>query len=146
VSEAGIGSFQLDGFIEVNIGIPTSQVQFELNVTDLSNSRLIDFDGTLTGTPRLQGGFVVDGGPITVANSEGGAEVFRLTFNDLTVDGDGNILSGSVEAEDTSDSFDLETAELEVEGGDATVHVVRDDATEQDFALDLDTGELTPIN
>jgi hypothetical protein len=146
VSEPGIGSFQLDGFIEVTIGIPTSQVQFELNITDLSNSRLVDFDGTITGTPRVQGGFVVDGGPITISNSEGGPEVFRLTFNDLTVDDDGNILSGSVQAEDTSDSFDLETAELEVEDGTATVHVVRDDATEQDFILNLETGELTPVD
>lgn len=145
VSEPGIGSFQLDGFIEVTLGIPTSQVFFELNVTDLASGRLIDFDGTITGTPRFQGGFVVDGGPITVHASEGGPEVFRLTFNDLTVDGDGNLLSGSVEAEDTSDSFDLETAELEVEDGAATVHVVRDDGSEQDFALNLETGELTPI-
>jgi hypothetical protein len=146
VSEPGLGSFQLDGFIELTIGIPTSQVVFELNVTDLSNSRLVDFDGTVTGTPRLQGGFVVDGGPVTVSASEGGAEVFRLTFNDLTVDDDGNLLSGSVEAEDTSDSFDLETAELEVEDGNATLHVVRDDASEQDFDVNLETGEVTPIN
>ena len=147
VSEAGLGSFQLDGVIQVNLGFPTSTVGFELKITDLGNGRLVDFDGTIQGTPRGGGGFVVDGGPVSVKASEGGPEVFRLTFNDLTVDGDGKLVSGSVEAEDTSDSFDLETAELEVESSTtATVHVVRDDASQEDFTLDLRTGDLTPVD
>jgi hypothetical protein len=147
VSQAGLGSFQFDGEIVVNLGFPNSSVQFELNITDLSNSRLIDFDGTIQGTPRVGGGFVVNGGPIVVRNTEGGPEVFRLTFNALTVDGDGKLVSGSVEAEDTSDSFDLDTAELEVESSStATVHVVRDDSSTQDFTLNLNTGDLTPVS
>jgi hypothetical protein len=147
VSEPGLGSFQLDGVIEVSLGL-SSTVEFELNITDLGNSRLVDFDGTIQGTPRLGGGFVVNGGPIAVRESEGGPEVFRLTFDDLTVDGDGTLVSGSVEAEDTSDSFDLKTAEVEVEDSSttATVRVVRDDDSEEQFLLNLETGELTPAS
>lgn len=146
VSEAGLGSFQFDGFIRAQLGFGTASVTFEFIVTDLSNQKVIDFDGTLTGTPRLGGGFVVDGGPLSVRGANEGPEIFRLTFNDLTVDGDGRILSGSVEAEDTSDSFELETAEIEVEDGSSTasVHVVFDDDTEKDYDLNLNTGDLTP--
>jgi hypothetical protein len=147
VSEAGLGSFELDGTIQVQLGL-TSTVTFDLKVTDLASTELVDFHGSLTGQPRLGGGFVVDGGPISVLGPNEGPEIFQLTFNDLTVDGDGQIESGSVEAEDTSDSFELKTAELEVEDGSttATVHVVRDDDTEQDYTLNLETGDLTPVN
>lgn len=145
VSEPGIGNFQLDGFIEVDLGFPDSSVEFELNITDLGSGRLVDFDGTIQGTPRAGGGFVVDGGPISVRESEGGPVVFQLTFQNLTVDGDGKLVSGSVEAEDTSTSFDLKTAELEVESSTtATVRVVRDDDSQEEFLLNLETGELTP--
>jgi hypothetical protein len=148
VSEAGLGSFQLDGVIQAQLGFPTSTVDFDFKVTDLGNSRLFDFHGNVQGEPRLGGGFVVDGGPVAVLNGSAGPELFRVTFNELTVDGDGHLLSGSVEAEDTSDSFDLATAELEVEDGSttATVHVVRDDDSEQDYQLNLETGDLTPVN
>ncbi len=149
VSEPGLGAFQLDGFIEVTLGFPNSTVEFELSVTDLDSGRLVDFDGTLTGTVRLSGGFVLDGGPIAVRDSEGGTVVFTLTFDDLTVDGDGNIESGSVQAEDTSDSFDLETAEIEVEDGNATaaeLRVRRDDQSEELFLVNLETGEITPAD
>lgn len=146
VSETGIGHFQLDGTIQVSLGLPAT-VAFELNLADLDNGTLFDFDGTIQGTPRAGGGFVVDGGPINVSRSEGGPAIFRLTFNDLTVDGDGHLISGSVEAEDQNDNFELQSAELEVEDGSntATVHVVRDDATEQDYQLNLTTGDLTPV-
>jgi len=147
VSQTGLGSFQFDGQIVVHLGFPTSGVEFELSITDLGNGRLVDFDGTIQGTPRPGGGFSVNGGPIVVRQSEGGPEVFRLTFNGLTVDGGGHVLSGSVEAEDTSNSFDLKTAEVEVENSStATVHVVRDDDSTQDFTLNLDTGDLTPVS
>jgi hypothetical protein len=145
VSDDDIGRFQLDGFVRVNLSFPTSSVSFELNITDLDTNKLVDFDGSVSGSPRLQGGFVIDGGPIVIAASEGGPGILRLEFNDLTVDGDGHLVSGSVEAEDTGNNFDLKTAELEVEDGSttATVHVVRDDDSEQDFLLNLRTGELT---
>lgn len=148
VSEPGLGAFQLDGFIELTIGIPTSSVEFELNVTDLDSGRLVDFDGTLTGTSRFPAsGFVLDGGPLAVRDSEGGSVVFTLTFDELTVTGDGDIESGSVEAEDTSDSFDLHTAEIEVEDGNDTaaeLRVRRDDESEEFFLINLETGEITP--
>jgi hypothetical protein len=146
VSEPGIGAFQLDGFIRVSVGIPNSTVKFELNVTDLASSRLVDFDGELQGTPRSGGGFVIDGGPVAVSDSEGGTTIFTLQFEDLTVDDDGKILSGSVEAEDTSNSFDLKTVELEVEDAspNASLRVRRDEDTEEFFILNLDTGEITP--
>lgn len=149
VSEEGLGAFQLDGVIELELGFPSGTVTFELTVTDLSNGRLVDFDGTLTGTVRLSGGFVLDGGPIAVRDSEGGPVVFTLTFDDLTVSGDGDVESGSVEAEDTSDSFDLKTAEIEVEDGNDTaaeLRVVRDDDSEELFLVNLQTGDITPAN
>lgn len=147
VSEAGLGSFQFDGSIVAQLGFGSASVTFEFIVTDLSNQKVVDFDGTLTGTPRLGGGFVVDGGPLSVRGANEGPEIFRLTFNDLTVDGDGHLVSGSVEAEDTSDSFDLKTAEVEVEDGSSTasVHVVFDDDSEKDYQLNLQTGDLTPV-
>lgn len=150
VSEPGLGAFQLDGFIELTIGIPNSSVEFELNVTDLASGRLVDFDGTLTGRTRFpSSGFVLDGGPLAVRDSEGGPVVFTLTFDDLAVSGDGDIESGSVQAEDTSDSFDLKTAEIEVEDGNHTaaeLRVVRDDDSEQLFIINLETGDITPAN
>lgn len=147
VSEAELGSFQLDGEIRVDLGFPNSSVSFvELFVTDLSNNKVIDFDGSITGQPRLSGGFVLDGGPVSVRGANE-TEIFRVTFNDLTVDSDGHVVSGSVEAEDTSDSFDVKTVEIEVEDGSdtASVHVVRDDDSEQDYTLNLRTGDLTPV-
>lgn len=147
VSEPGIGSFQFDGFIRVSLGFPSASVLFAFIVTDRSNGRLVEFDGSLTAQPRLAGGFVIDGGPLSIRGANEGPEIFRVTFDDLTVDGTNRILSGSVEAEDTSDSFGLETVEIEIEDGStrASVHVVRDDDTEQDYELDLETGDLTPI-
>lgn len=148
VSESGIGAFQLDGVIRAELGIPTSSVDFDLKVTDLGNSKLYDFHGELQGQPRLSGGFILDGGPVSVLNGAEGPKIFEITFNDLAVDGGGHIESGSVEAEDTSDSFELHSVEVEVEDGSstATVHVVRDDDTEQDYTLNLETGDLTPVN
>jgi hypothetical protein len=148
VSESGVGSAQLDGLIRVELGIPNSGVDFDLKVTDLETNKLYDFHGELTGQVRLSGGFVLDGGPVSVLNGAEGPKIFEITFNDLTVDGNGHIESGSVEAEDTSDSFELQSAEVEVEDGSSTasVHVVRDDQTEQDYTLNLNTGDLTPVN
>jgi len=85
---------------------------------------------------------------VSVLNGAEGPKIFEIKFHDLTVDGNGHIESGSVEAEDTSDSFELKTVEVEVEDGSstATVHVVRDDDTEQDYTLNLETGDLTPVN
>jgi hypothetical protein len=145
VSEPGLGSFQFDGQIVAQLGIPTSTISFEFHVTNLATSEQVDFDGSLQGTARIQGGFVVDGGPLVVRGPNEGPEIFRVTFNDLTVDGDGHIQSGSVEAEDTSDSFDLETAEFEVEDGSTTasLHVKRDDGSEQDFIVNLETGDIS---
>ncbi|MCC6849028.1 MAG: hypothetical protein IT294_11050 [Deltaproteobacteria bacterium] len=147
VSEPGLGNFQLDGRIDVAVGFLTAAVTFELRITDLANQRLVAFDGTVDAQARSGGGFFVDDDQLSVRGSEEGPEIFRVTLDDVTVDGDGRLLSGSAEAEDTSDSFALATAEIEVEDGSATasVHVVRDDGSEHDYELDLATGELTPV-
>jgi hypothetical protein len=148
VSQPGLGRFQFDGEVDVHFGFPGT-VQFELHVTDLDdNNRVTDFDGTIQGQLRVpQGGFVVDGGPLEVHESEGGPVLFTLTFHALTIDADAHFVSGSVEAEDTSDSFDLATAEFEVESSTtATLHVVRDDQSTEDFTVNLDTGAITPAS
>ena len=43
---------------------------------------------------------------------------------------------------------DLKSAELEVEDSSTTasLHVVRDDDSEQDYEVNLNTGEVTPVN
>ena len=147
VSPEGIGRFQIDRQIVVNLGLSGANVQFELNVTDLDANRLIDFDGTIQGTPRAGGGFIVNGGPINVSSSEGGQVRFTVTFNNLTVDGDGKLVGGSAHAQDSSNNTfpDLDSADFVVQSSTAaTVHVVHDDRTTDDFNLNLTTGELTP--
>lgn len=146
VSPEGIGRFQIDREIVVNLGLSGANVQFELNITDLDANRLIDFDGTIQGTPRAGGGFIVNGGPIAVSSSEGGPVRFTITFNNLTVDGDGKLVGGSAHAQDANNTFDdLDSADFVVQSSTAaTVHVVHDDRTTDDFDLDLTTGELTP--
>ena len=147
VSQPGLGHFQFDGQVMVTFGIPKGTVQFELRVTDLDdNNKVTDFDGTIDGQiAGLQGGFVVDGGPLEVHQSEGGPVLFTLTFHSLTIDSDAHFVSGSVEAEDTSDSFNLQSAEFEVENNTtATLHVVRDDQSTEDFTVNLQTGDITP--
>jgi hypothetical protein len=149
VSQPGLGRFQFDGQVDVSFGIPTGTVQFDLQVTDLdNNNRVTHFDGTISGQVRIpQGGFVVDGGPLDVHEAEGGPVIFTLTFHNLTVDSDAHLVSGSVEAEDTSDSFDLQSAELEVESSTtASLHVVRDDQSTEDFTVNLQTGDITPAS
>lgn len=150
VSQPGLGRFEFDGVVNVTFGIPTSSVSFELHVTDLdANTGFRDFVGTIQGLIRVpQGGFVVDGGPVQVREGESGPVLVELTFNDLTIDSDAHLVSGSVEAEDTGNSFDdLATAELEVESSTtATLHVVRDDQSEDDFTINLTTGDITPVS
>lgn len=147
VSEPGIGSFQFDGSIRASASLAGLSVDFALVVTDRASNRVVEFDGALNGTPRPGGGFVIDDGPVAIRSGHGGAEIFRITCDHLTVDGDNRLLSGSITAEDTSDSFALATAEIVVEGGSSTaaVHVVGDDHSERDYRLDLATGELTPL-
>jgi hypothetical protein len=149
VSQQGLGRFQFDGQVLITFGIPKGTVQAELQVTDLdNNNRVTDFDGTIQGQVRIpEGGFVVDGGPLEVHESEGGPLLFTLTFHNLAIDSDAHFVSGSVEAEDTSDSFDLQSAEFEVQNSTtATLHVVRDDQTTDDFTVNLQTGDITPAS
>ena len=149
VSQPGLGHFQFDGHVNVSFGIPTGTVQFELQVTDLDHDQVNDFDGTIQGQVRIpQGGFVVDGGPIEVHQSEGGPVLFTLTFNELTIDSDAHFVSGSAEAEDVNNHFaDLKSAEFEVENSTtATLHVVRDDQSTEDFTVNLQTGDVTPVS
>jgi len=149
ITRANLGSFQFDGTVTVTFGIPDSTVAFELRVTDLSNNKVSDFDGTLDGTVNLgsSGGFVVDGGPISVRSSEHGPEIFSITFHDLTVDKNAKLVSGSATATDTSDSFELKTATfMVVSSTTADLHVVHDDSSTADFTLNLDTGELSPAS
>jgi len=148
VHETGLGSFQFDGNLQVQLGIPNSSVVFELLLTDLSNNKAVDFDGTVQGTPNSGGGFTIQPGTLIVRGPNEGPEIFRLKITKkVVVDGNGHLVSGTVEADDTSDSFALQSAEVEVEDGSSTanVHVVRDDNSTQDYTLNLNTGDLTPV-
>jgi hypothetical protein len=136
-----LGNFEFDGTIDVDLLAMT--VTFDVSVTDLDSGVEVVFDGQISGTPSPGGGFVLNGGPITVETDQGN---FTLTLNNLTIDGDGNLVSGGGSVEDTDDNFDLASVELTVRPGGQTADVLAtfDDTSTATFLLDLRTGALTP--
>ncbi len=149
VHETGLGSFQFDGNVQVQLGFPNSSVTFELLLTDLSNSKVVDFDGTVQGNPNASGGITIQPGTLSVRGPNEGPEIFRLKItNPIVLDQNAHLVSGTVEADDTSNSFALQSATVDVQSGSSTahVHVVRDDNSTQDYTLNLNTGDLTPVS
>jgi hypothetical protein len=134
-----LGAFQFDGTIVIAF---SGTITFDFDTTDLGDDHVVMFNGSLTGTPQ-SGGFVLDGGPITITTPQGN---FTLNLDNIVVDSNKHLVSGSGTASDDSDNFDLTSVQLTVNSGGATanVHAVFDDASTADFVLDLQTGELTP--
>jgi len=139
VSDAQLGSFEFTGDIVINLTAGT--IDFDFTATDLANDRDVDFQGTLTGTPQ-SGGFVLNG-PITVSTPDAD---FTLTFSNLTVNSDRKLVSGSVNATDDDDAFDVAAVNLSVNSGGQTANVLAtfDDDSTQSYVLNLETGDLTP--
>ncbi len=138
-----LGSFQFDGTITATL--LTSSAAFNVTAADQINSRTVTFAGSVSGTPQGGGGFVVDGGPITLTTPQGN---FTLTLDNLTVDGDGNVVSGGGTITDDDDNFDLQSIEVTIRTGGllADLHAVFDDNSTADFVLDLKKGSITPAS
>ena len=136
-----LGNFQFDGTIVASVA--QGSANFNVTVQDLTNSTTTTYSGTIDGTPVAGGGFVVDG-TINIATSEGD---LTLEVNNVTVDSDGNVVSGSGTLTDTDDIFaDLDQIEVTIRTGTnlADVTATFDDNSTEDFVLNLDTGVLTP--
>jgi len=112
---------------------------------DTINARTVTFAGSVTGTPASGGGFVVNGGPITLTTPQGN---FTLTLANLTVDGDGNVVSGGGTLNDDDDLFDLTKIELTIRTGGllADLDATFDDTATASYVLDLKKGSITPSN
>jgi hypothetical protein len=136
----GLGSFQFDRSVFINFF--HAQVALAFSVTDLENSRVVDFDGFIDFVPRNGGGFVGNGQGIVLTTPQGN---FTLSLDQLTVDGDGHVLSGGGSIEDTSDNFPLQRIDFQVTSpGAGSLTAIFDDGSTSSFVLNLLTGDLTP--
>lgn len=134
----GLGSFRFDRRILINF--VQSQVALSLSVTDVDSGRVVDFDGFFAFTPRGGGGFVANGQDIVMTTPQGD---FTLDLNQLTVDGDGRVLSGGGSIADTSDNFALERIDFQVTGpGSGELSATFDDGSTKTYTLNLVTGAL----
>lgn len=140
-TDAQLGSFQFDGTITATLASQTAS--FNVTVQDLINTRTVTFAGSVTGTPASGGGFVIDGGPITITTPQGD---FTMTLDGLTVDGDGNVTAGGGTITDDDDLFDLQQIVFTIRTGGLLADLVAtfDDASTASFVVDLKTGVLTP--
>ncbi len=142
-SNADLGDFQFDGTITASL--LASSAAFNVTVKDLDSNRQTTFVGSVTGTPASGGGFVVNGGPIVLTTPQG---KFTLTLDDLTVDGDGNVVSGGGSLTDDDDVFDLQKIELTIRTGGVLADMVAtfDDSSTASFVVNLKTGSITPAS
>lgn len=140
-SDAQLGSFQFDGTITATLAPQTAA--FNVTVLDLIATRTITFGGSVTGTPASGGGFVIDGGPITITTPDGD---FTLTLDGLTVDGDGNATAGGGTITDDDDLFDLQQIVFTIRTGGVLADLVAtfDDTNTAEFVVDVTTGAITP--
>jgi hypothetical protein len=141
-SDPGLGDFQFDGTISVALQI--GEVAVDVDVRDLDTQRVVQFDGVIPGiTPLQGGGFVADGGPLTLTTSDGN---YTLTFDNLTVDGEGHVVSGKGTIEDADDNFELDQIDFTVTSATtADILATFDDQSTSTFLLNLVTGDLTPV-
>jgi hypothetical protein len=136
----GLGSFEFGQGLIVNF--LRSQVSLSVLVTDVDSGRAVEFEGFIDFVPRNGGGFVGNGQGIVLTTPQGD---FTLNLDQLTVDGDGHVLSGGGSVEDTSNNFALQRLDFQVTGPvTAELTATFDDASTSHFVLDLATGELTP--
>lgn len=136
-----LGTYEFDG--EFLVSFQRFEFTFSFTTTEVATSRVVAFEGTLGFTPVLGGGFVADGGPVTVTTDQGD---LALVFDDLVFDDEGRPQSGSGRIEDTDDLFALASVSLTVTSS-TTAEVVAtfDDQREARFLLNLATGDFTPI-
>jgi hypothetical protein len=140
--DAELGSFQFDGTITANLLAGTAA--FNVTTLDTINSRTVTFVGSVTGAPAGGGGFVVNG-PVVLTTPQG---TFTLTLDDLTVDGDGNVVSGGGTITDDDDNFDLASIQVTIRTGGLLADLLAtfDDNSTAAFVVDLQNGEITPAD
>ena len=140
-NDPDLGNFQFDGTITASL--LQSAASFNVTALDVTNSRTVTFSGSVSGTPVSGGGFVVNGGPITIATPQGN---FTLTLDDLTVDGNGTVVSGGGTLNDDNDLFDLLKIDLTIRTGGLLADLVAtfDDNSTASYVLDLKNGSITP--
>lgn len=138
-----LGSFQFDGTI--NAALLAGTAAFDVTTLDVINSRTVTFAGSVTGTPASGGGFVVNGGPITLTTPQGD---FTLTLANLTVDGNGNVVSGGGTLNDDDDLFDLLKIVVTIRNGGLLADLVAtfDDNSTASYVLDLKKGSIAPTS
>jgi hypothetical protein len=142
-SDPDLGNFQFDGTITASLLSQTAA--FNVTAQDLTNSRSVTFTGSVTGSPNGSGGFVVNGGPITLTTPQGN---FTLTLNNLTVDSDGNVVSGGGTLEDDDDNFDLMKIQVTIRTGGLLADMIAtfDDNSTKSYVIDLKKGSITPAS
>ena len=139
-SSPGLGNFEFGQGLVVNF--IRSQVSLSVLVTDRDSGRVVEFEGFIDFVPRNGGGFIGNGQGIVLMTPQGN---FTLSLDQLTVDGDGRILSGGGSLEDTSNNFALLRLDFQVTGPvTADLTATFDDASTSRFVLNLQTGDLTP--
>jgi hypothetical protein len=139
-SAPGLGRFEFEKTISVNFC--RSEVALAVEVKDLDSNAVVNFDGFLAFTPTGDGGFVADGGPITINTPQG---AFELSFQQLTFNDEGQPVSGAGQISDTDDNFSLQSIAFTATGG-ATASLVAtfDDGHQSSYVLNLITGALAP--
>lgn len=137
-----LGSFQFDGTITASLLAGTAS--FNVTTQDLVNSRTITFVGSVTGTPTGSGGFVVSG-PIVIGTPQGD---FTLTLDDLTIDANGNVVSGGGIIQDDDDNFDLLSLQVTIRTGGLVADLLAtfDDNSTAAYVVDLKKGDITPAS
>ncbi len=140
-SNPGLGRFEFEQSLGVNFF--RAEVALDVVVTDLDSGQSVAFEGSFTFTPRGGGGFVANGQDIVLTTPQGN---FALDLNALTVDGDGNVISGGGSIEDTDDNFALARIDFEVTGpATGQLTATFDGGSTKNFALNLLTGGVTEI-
>ncbi len=143
VSQASLGHFQVDGTVVITLSSLTGgTIVFDVTSLDLDhNNHQVHFAGTLTLTVSLSGDFVLNG-PLTIMTPEGN---FTVQTNQITIDSNRHLVSGSGSISDDADNFDVDTVAMTVAqgGASATFTVTFDDTSVHHYSLNLTSGELT---
>jgi hypothetical protein len=143
VSQASLGHFQFDGTVVLTLtSLTGGTIGFQVTSIDIDhNNHQVQFSGTLTLSVDLSGNFILNG-PLTIMTPEGN---FVLQTNQITINSDRHLVSGSGSISDTSNNFDFATVAMTVVQGGATANfsVTFDDQSVHTYSLDLTTGALT---
>lgn len=141
VSAPSIGPFEFDGTVVITLtSLSGGTIDFDITATDLDTDDSVDFVGTLTLTVS-SGNFVLNG-PLVISTDAGD---FTLNANQITIDSNRKLVSGSGSITDDDDSFDIDTIAMVIAQGGATANftVTFDDSSVHTYTVNLQTGQIT---